>query len=251
MRVSDRGVAFIAAHEGIVPYPYFDSKRVLTFGIGHTRSAGAPDPATLPKGVEQPMSKVIEVFRRDLKRFEDRVNKAVKVPLSQHEFDALVSFDFNTGGVQRARLTTLLNEGKRTEAADAFMGWSKPKEIIPRRRAEMNLFRSGTYGNGMANVYRANENGAVLWSTAKRVNVLDLMREGAPSKPAPAPASPKPDKSAPEAPARRMSLPEKITAAIGAAVVAVAGVAAEYWWVPVVAAAVALVGYVIWKKRKG
>ena len=39
--VSTRGLVEIASHEGIVPMPYFDSVGVLTFGIGHTRSAGA------------------------------------------------------------------------------------------------------------------------------------------------------------------------------------------------------------------
>lgn len=123
--------------------PYRDSVGVWTFGIGHTASAGAPDPAKMPRGEARPITEVMQVFSRDLKRFEDRVNDAVKVPLKQHEFDSLVSFDFNTGGIHRARLTKLLNEGRRVEAADAFMGWSKPKEIILRREKEMHLFHTG------------------------------------------------------------------------------------------------------------
>lgn len=183
MRVSDAGVAEIAAHEGIVPYPYKDSVGVWTLGIGHTASAGSPDPAKLPKGVEVPMHEVLAIFRRDLRKFEDRVNSAVKVPLKQHEFDALVSFDFNTGGIHKANLTKLLNAGDRKGAATAFMGWSKPKEIIPRREKEQALFRDGKYiSGGMATVYRANANGTVLWSTGKRVDVLALMR-GKPAEP--------------------------------------------------------------------
>lgn len=47
-------------------------------------------------------------------------NEAVTVRLEQHEFDALVSFDFNTGGIYRANLTKQLNTGNRVKAAQSF-----------------------------------------------------------------------------------------------------------------------------------
>ncbi len=73
MRVSDRGLCEIAGHEGIVPYPYFDSVGVLTVGIGHTASAGPPDPKSLPRGEAIPLEDVLAIFRRDVARFEARV----------------------------------------------------------------------------------------------------------------------------------------------------------------------------------
>lgn len=176
MRVSDRGLCDLAGHEGIVPYPYFDSVGVLTAGIGHTASAGPPDPKTLPWGEAIPFEDVLAIFRRDVARFEARVNDAVTVPLAQHEFDALVSFDFNTGGIYRAKLTKHLNRGDCKAAADAFMGWKRPAEIIPRRQKEQALFRDGTYGDGHATVYQVNASGNVLWGTGKRVPVLDILR---------------------------------------------------------------------------
>lgn len=175
MRVSDRGLAFLAGHEGIVPYPYRDSTGVWTFGVGHTASAGPPDPAGLQRGEGRPMAEVIEVFRRDLATFEARVGDAVRVALAPHEFDALVSFDFNTGGIYRAKLTAHLNRGDRRAAADAFMGWLKPVEIKRRRVAEQALFRSGRYGDGTASIYPADADGRVLWSQARRVNVAELL----------------------------------------------------------------------------
>src|SRR3990167_5343865 len=99
MKTSTLGLIEIASHEGIVPMPYRDVKGIWTFGVGHTKAAGKPDPATLPKGEAAPIEAVFDVFRRDIARFEDRVNRAVKVPLAAHEFDALVSFDYNTGGL--------------------------------------------------------------------------------------------------------------------------------------------------------
>jgi len=157
MKVSARGIHAIALHEGIVPAPYYDSVGVLTFGVGHTASAGAPDPATMPKGnpadLDAAIAEAFTVFRRDLARFEDRVRVAVKVPLQQHEFDALVSFDFNTGGIHRAKLTEHLNKGDRAAAARGFMGWLRPPEIRSRRESEMRLFRDGTYPTGNVAVF--------------------------------------------------------------------------------------------------
>jgi lysozyme len=224
MRVSDRGLCELAGHEGIVPYPYFDSVGVLTAGIGHTASAGPPDPKTLPRGEEIPLEDVLAIFRRDVARVEARVNDAVKVPLAQHEFDALVSFDFNTGGIYRAKLTKHLNRGDRKAAAAAFMGWTRPAEIIPRRQKEQALFRDGTYGDGHATVYQASASGNVLWSTGKRVSVLDILRgSGRPvdrqkSDPAPMPRQlddPGSNHSAP-----RSAIGKAIAALIAAAVAA-------------------------------
>ena len=40
MRTSDLGIIALLGHEGIVPGPYYDSVGVLTYGVGHTASAG-------------------------------------------------------------------------------------------------------------------------------------------------------------------------------------------------------------------
>lgn len=172
MQTSPQGIAELISHEAIVPYRYRDSVRVDTFGVGHTASAGAPDPRQMPFAKEYPLSKVVNVFRSDLRKFERRVNNAVKVKVSQHEYDALVSFDFNTGGVDRAALTRSLNAGQKAAAAEQFMNWSKPPEIIPRRRAEQRLFREGAYASGgRANVYPADGAGRVLWSRGRRIDL--------------------------------------------------------------------------------
>lgn len=180
MKTSINGLCELASHEAIVPMPYLDSVGVLTFGIGHTASAGSPDPASFPMGEEQPIKLVMETFAKDILDCEARVNRAVKVPIEQHEFDALVSFDFNTGGIFRARLTKLLNAGDRQGAADAFMGWLKPKEITGRRKAEQALFREGTYTNdGHATVYKADRKGRVQWGSARKAYIRDALKGAA------------------------------------------------------------------------
>lgn len=178
MKVSPQGVLEIAGHEGIVPAPYLDSVGVWTYGVGHTKAAGAPDPAQMAKGMpadlDAALRQALALFDKDLDRYEARVNKAVTVPLKQHEFDALVSFDFNTGGIHRAKLTAAINRGD-PNAYRHFMGWLRPPEIRGRRTAEMNLFRTGIYSNKPVPVWRVNDAGK-LRGILKSVSPSDLMR---------------------------------------------------------------------------
>jgi lysozyme len=116
--------------------------------VGNTASAVPTHPRKKPFSEVRPMTEAVTVFRRDLEKFEKRVDKAVTVPLQQHEFDALVSFDFNTGGVQRASLTSALNAGRRDLAAARFMNWVKPESLRGRRQDEQTLFRTGHYSSG-------------------------------------------------------------------------------------------------------
>ena len=158
MNISQRGILEIAEHAGIVHGPYKDSRGIWTFGIGHTAAAGDPDPATMPREdtrqwasarADVAMASAIRIFDADLDSYEERVRNAIKAPLSQHQFDALVSFDFNTGGIQRANLTRQINAGDYS--GSGFMGWLKPPEIRGRRTAEKNLFVTGAYeANGDA-----------------------------------------------------------------------------------------------------
>ena len=154
MKISAKGVLEVAEHEGIVLGPYMDSKGVWTYGVGHTAAAGGLNPVKMDRvdtrhwsddRVRRELVTALQVFDDDLDKYEKRVSGAVKVPLLQQQFDALVSFDFNTGGIYRAKLTEALNRGDINGAAEGFMGWLRPKEIIKRRTAEMMLFRTGDY----------------------------------------------------------------------------------------------------------
>lgn len=176
MTVSIDGRAEILSHEAIVTSPYKDSVGVWTIGVGHTKAAGSPDPAALPKGVARPVAEMIALFEVDLSKYEAEVRRAVTIDLRQHEFDALVSFHFNTGAIGRASLVKLLNDGDRVGAARGFMSWSKPPEIVERRRKEQALFRDGRYSHdGKASVYPASASGSVQWGKGKRVPVMDLI----------------------------------------------------------------------------
>jgi lysozyme len=186
VKTSDAGIYALALHEGIVPGPYKDSVGVWTYGIGHTAGAGAPDPAKMARGMPRDLDAALRAvfaqFRADLPKYEAGVNRAVKVPISQAQFDALVSFHYNTGAIGKASFVKRLNAGDVAGAAKGFMAWNKPAEIIPRRKAEQELFAKGTYPGGQVTVWQVSNTGSVIWKPAKRLNmpqVLGLLRGGA------------------------------------------------------------------------
>jgi len=198
MQMTDRGLLALVRHEGIVPGSYLDVAGVWTFGIGHTAAAGSPDPARMVRGMPADLDAGIReaftVFRADLVTYEAAVRRVVTVPLEPHEFDALVSFHYNTGGIARAALTKHLNAGNRAAAAEAFMGWLKPAVIRSRREAERDLFRHGRYPTGTIPVWAVDRNGRVDFSRpVKRLSdaeALALLRPASLSVPQPVPSLP-------------------------------------------------------------
>lgn len=142
MKTSEKGVAFIAAHEGVVTKAYRDSVGVWTIGVGHTAAAGAPKPVA---GMRITRAEALAIFARDLAKFETRVSKALpKVP--QHAHDAGVSFDFNTGAINRASWVPAYLAGRLEEARTRFLSWNKPAVIRGRRKDEARLLIDGIYG---------------------------------------------------------------------------------------------------------
>jgi lysozyme len=200
MRTSDRGLLALIRHEGVVPGPYLDVRGIWTFGIGHTAAAGPPDPALMPRGMQADLDvgirEAFRVFRTDLARYEAEVLRAVSVPLEQHEFDALVSFHYNTGAIARAALTRHLSAGDRAAAADAFMNWLKPAALRARREAERDLFRHGRYPSGTLPVWTVDAGGRVDFSkTLRRLTegeALQLLRPEPPRAEPVAPTAPGP-----------------------------------------------------------
>jgi lysozyme len=172
MIMTDRGLLALARHEGIVPAPYLDVKRVWTFGVGHTAAAGAPDPARMPRGMPADLDagirEALQLFRADLAHNEAEVLRAVTMTLAPHEFDALVAFHYNTGAIARAALTRALNAGDRAGAGAAFMNWLRPASLRPRREAERDLFLRGSYPEGQIPVWAVDANGRVDFSRPVR-----------------------------------------------------------------------------------
>jgi len=152
MKTSKNGIQFIEREEGVILYAYddFNDKKVpiggtvkgtITIGTGHTSAAGLPK---VVPGMVITRQEADAILAKDLTKVEDNINKLVKVPLTQNQFDAIVSFDFNTGGFGRSTVLRKLNAGDYAGAADAFLMWSKangnPTLLLPRRQREKALF---------------------------------------------------------------------------------------------------------------
>lgn len=178
MKLSAKGMYFLAAHEGIVPAPYLDSQGYWTYGIGHAETSGIdPNPKNLPRGepsdLDSELDRVFAVFMSDMDVFSKAVSDAIKVSVAQHEFDAAVSFHYNTGAIGRATWVKSLNSGDRQKAAREIMNWKKPPEIIGRREAEQDLFANGNYGNKSVAVFGVSSTNQPLYGRVLRRMTMD------------------------------------------------------------------------------
>lgn len=87
-----------------------------------------------------------ERLRQDVAVAEAAVQRCVKVPLSQPEYDAYVSFTFNVGGHAfcNSTLVRLLNSGFRTQACNQMHRWvyannRRMRGLVTRRREEAQM----------------------------------------------------------------------------------------------------------------
>ncbi|MFO6445780.1 lysozyme [Erythrobacter sp. NE805] len=85
-------------------------------------------------------------LEEDLARFADEVAAAIgDAPTTQNQFDALVSFHYNTGAIARATLTRKHIMGDSKGAAREFGRWVRAggrvmKGLTRRRMAEAELY---------------------------------------------------------------------------------------------------------------
>jgi lysozyme len=155
-RLSQKGAELIGGFEGFRGRLYDDPVGLATIGYGHL--VAHKRVAQLTSAERKPWAKGLTrkqglaLLRKDAKRFEDAVNRAVLVNLSQPQFDALVSFAFNIGtdAFRKSTLVKLLNAGHRTKAADQLLRWNRAggrelAGLTARRRRERKLFLTGMY----------------------------------------------------------------------------------------------------------
>lgn len=149
MTLSPYGLALIKRFEGCVLHVYNDSVRTpqyphghATIGYGHLLHKGAFTPQDLQRITQQEAD---DLLQKDLASFVAAVNKAVHVPLTQNQFDALVSLSFNIGtaGMTTSSLVKVINAGHSNDAAEirrCFCLWCHPAELLPRRISEATVF---------------------------------------------------------------------------------------------------------------
>lgn len=168
MKVSDKALKMLKHHEGVRTKPYRDVVALWTIGVGHLMY---PEQATLPNRKNAKpgytgmcredyqirledfrvfsMEEVDGLLKSDLGRFERGVERFITVPLSQNQFDALVSFSFNLGlgTLQRSTLRQKINRGDFEGAAEEFLKYTMAggkvfRGLVIRRNDERALFLS-------------------------------------------------------------------------------------------------------------
>jgi lysozyme len=147
MQVSQKGVVAITAHEGFRKKVYkVGGRGNETIGYGHEVLLDEKKKGKFSQGVTK--DQALDLLDRDIQKALKDVQTHVKVPLKQHQLDALVSYVYNTGSLYETKLLNKLNAGD-------FLGAAREMDIITqgrvvtlqglvnRREAEQKLFLHG------------------------------------------------------------------------------------------------------------
>jgi lysozyme len=147
-KLSQKGVDLIKQFEGLSLTPYVCAGGINTIGYGNTyymngKKVTLKDPKITQKQAE-------ELLKHSLSTYEKAVDSFCRDDISQHQFDALVSFAYNlgTGALQRSTLIKKVNANpKDVTIADEFAKWNKANGrvlvgLTRRRQAEAKLYFS-------------------------------------------------------------------------------------------------------------
>lgn len=148
MKLEENGYRLICEFEGLRLKPYLCSARIPTIGYGNTYYPNGKKVTLL----DEPITKdyAFEIFKVIADKFAKRVDAMVKKPLTQNQFNSLVSFAYNVGTGNFSTSTLLKKVSAnpndlsiRTE----FMKWNKANKVVvngltTRRKKESDLYFS-------------------------------------------------------------------------------------------------------------
>lgn len=144
LSTSKEGLEHIVKWEGLVLKRYICPAGKPTVGVGHV---------ILPGENYQVITReqAFEILAKDVERFERAIKKHITVPLNQNQFDALVSFIFNTGegGIINTGVQQAINTSDFASVPARLEEWSKfrvngklkvNQGLLNRRKSESQLF---------------------------------------------------------------------------------------------------------------
>lgn len=141
MHISAEGLSLIKKFEGCELKAYRCAANVLTIGYGTIKN--------VTEGMEITQEEAETLLQEEMHEYEGYINDMVKVPLEQHQFDSLVSWQFNTGGLRTSTLLKVLNKGNYDEVPNQIRRWNKATVngvkvvldgLVRRREAEALMF---------------------------------------------------------------------------------------------------------------
>lgn len=143
--VTDAAITLITRFEGFSPTVYVCPGGWPTIGYGHVVGNGESE--RFEGGIGEDEAE--DLLRRDISKAERAVLRLVTVPLTDGQFDALVSFTFNlgAGALQRSTLRRKVNREDHGAVPGEFRRWvwaggRKLKGLARRREAEAALYAS-------------------------------------------------------------------------------------------------------------
>ena len=139
--ITQNGLDLIKRFEGFSRIVYFYPAGYPTIGYGHV----VKDDEDFSAGIDEAQAEAL--LRQDARIAERAVLRLINVPLTDGQFDALVSFTYNLGGgaLQRSTLRRKINREEHAEVPEQFMRWvwaggRKLKGLVRRRAAESKLY---------------------------------------------------------------------------------------------------------------
>lgn len=146
MKTSEKGIDLLKVLEegkGFSSKSYICSAGKRTIGYGHVI---LPDDNIIEPITEDQAEDILE---KDVMLAENAINKYVKIPLTQNQFDALVCFVFNVGrtNFKTSTLLKFINEQLWDKIPKQFMRWvyhdkTLIKGLENRRKIEVRLWKN-------------------------------------------------------------------------------------------------------------
>jgi lysozyme len=144
-RISENGLSIVKKWEGFSAKAYKDLVGVWTIGYGNTDPRHAFEGNVISRDFAEQL--LIQHIAQD----EIACRQLIKVPLSQPQWDAVVSLCYNigTGAFARSTLLRKMNQSDFTGAYSEFPRWNRAggkvvQGLVNRRKAEAELFLTGT-----------------------------------------------------------------------------------------------------------
>ena len=145
--ISSNGYAIIKESEGLRLQSYLDTGGVWTIGYGTIKY---PSGVMVKKGDVITQAQAEQYLMNDSKWVDSALDKYIKVPVTQNQFDALASFVYNIGetAFKTSTLLVKLNAGDYVGAANQLDRWvndngKKIQGLVNRRAKEKALFLRG------------------------------------------------------------------------------------------------------------
>ncbi len=141
--ITQNGIDLIKHFEGFEPEIYLDAAGFPTIGYGHLLRSG--EAKMFENGISPEAGEALLI--KDVLSAEQAVCRLIRVPLTDGQFNALVSFTFNlgSGALQRSTLRHKVNREEHSEVPEQLMRWvwadgRRLQGLIRRRFAETEFY---------------------------------------------------------------------------------------------------------------